>query len=442
MSGKTRFSRRGLLKVSAVAIAVPAVPMIVPSWARGEAPSEKLNIAAIGVGGRGRDDLNGCAHERIVALCDADSEILTGAGQAYPEAKMFADFRKMFDTMEKDIDAVVVGTPDHTHAAPGCAAMARGKHLYCEKPLAHDLYEIRTMTDLAAKNGLVTQLGTQIHAEDNYRRVVELVQGGVIGPVRQVEVWFPGNYTGGIPATDTPPCPENLDWDLWLGPALERPYHPQYAPFRWRGWRDFGSGTFGDFFCHYCDLPYWALKLAHCTAVEGEGEYPHPESAARWSIAKYEFPARGDLPPVTLTWYDGGKRPTILSEMKWPGEDNAWPNSGILFVGEKGCIWSDYGRHVLLPVEKFEDFTPPAPTIPASIGHHREWTEACKTGGPTTCNFAYSGPLSEGAMLGVVATRLPAGRYEWDAENLKVVGCDEADRWIRYPRRHNWDLEN
>lgn len=438
----TRISRRSLLQTSLAASSLAMVPTLLPSWAKGAAPSEMLNIAAIGVGNRGRADLDGVAHEKIVAMCDADSAILAGAAETYKEAKLFTDFRKMFDEMEKDIDAVVVGTPDHTHAAPGCAAMVRGKHLYCEKPLAHDLLEVRTMTNLAKKNHLVTQLGTQIHAENNYRRVVELVQSGAIGAVKQVEVWFPGNYTGGIPSTETPAVPDNLDWDVWLGPALYRPYHPQYVPFKWRGWRDFGSGTFGDFFCHYCDLPYWALNLSHCVAVSAEGEYPHPESAAQWSIAKYEFPARGDLPPVTLTWYDGGKRPAMLSEVKGPLEGGAWPQNGVLFVGEKGMLWSDYGSHYLLPADQFVDFKRPAETIPASIGHHKEWTEACKTGGPTTCNFAYSGPLSEGALLGVVATRIPKGRYEWDAENLKVVGCDEADQWVKYPRRPGWELES
>ena len=434
-------TRRDLLKASLAAPAL-SLPLLVPSWAKGEAPSEKLNIAAIGVGGRGRADLDGCAHEKIVALCDADSAILAGAAQTYTGAKTYADFRVMFDEMEGDIDAVVVGTPDHTHAAPGCAALVRKKHLYCEKPLAHDVYEVRTMTELTKKNGLVTQLGTQIHADNNYRRVVELVQSGAIGAVRTVDVWFPGSYAGGKPSTDKPPIPDNLDWDLWLGPALYRPYHPQYVPFKWRYWRDFGSGTFGDFFCHYCDLPYWALNLGHCVAVEGTGEYSDPASAATWAIAKYEFPARGDLPPVTLTWYDGGKQPAILKEIQGPGENGAWPANGVLFSGEKGYLWSDYGNHVLLPKEDFADFQPPAPSIPASIGHHREWTEACKTGGPTTCHFAYSGPLSEGALLGVVATRIPAGRYEWDAANLKVVGCDEAEPWIRYPRRPGWELES
>ncbi|MDO4558615.1 MAG: Gfo/Idh/MocA family oxidoreductase, partial [Planctomycetia bacterium] len=229
----SRISRRNLLKAS-LAAPVLSLPQLVPGWAKGRSPSETLNIAAIGVGGRGRADLDGCAHEKIVALCDADSTILAGAAQTYTTAKTYADFRVMFDEMENDIDAVVVGTPDHTHAAPGCAAMARGKHLYCEKPLAHDLYEIRTMTDLAKKHGLVTQLGTQIHAEKNYRRVVELVQSGAIGAIRKVDVWFGGSYAGGKPSTEKPPVPEQLNWDLWLGPALYRPYHPQYVPFRWR----------------------------------------------------------------------------------------------------------------------------------------------------------------------------------------------------------------
>jgi predicted dehydrogenase len=321
-------------------------------------------------------------------------------------------------------------------------AMKLGKHCYCEKPLTHSVYEARLMTEVARENKLVTQMGTQIHAEGNYRRAVELVQTGAIGTVDKVHVWLGANFNGPPKPTDMsqpdapsdrPAVPETLDWDLWLGPASYRPYHPAYAPFGWRYWWNFANGQLGDFFCHYCDLAFWALKLRHPVTVEAEGPV-HPESAARWTIARQEYPARGELPPATLTWYSGGGYPELLKEGKVP----QWPNA-VLFIGSKGMLIADYGRHMLLPEEKFADFKPPEPFIPDSIGHHREWVEACKTGGPTTCNFDYSGALTEAALLCNVALRTRK-KLTWDAKNLKAIGCPEADEFIRRKYRQGWKL--
>jgi predicted dehydrogenase len=296
------------------------------------------------------------------------------------------------------------------------------------------VFETRTLTELAAKNKLATQLGTQIHALSNYRRVVELVQSGAIGEVREVHVWCGASYVGGDRPKDAPPAPAHLDWDLWLGPASNRPYHPAYVPFRWRGWADFGNGGLGDFFCHFSDLAFWALKLRYPTSVEAEGPAPHPESCPAWTIVRFEYPARDKLPPVKLTWYDGGKTPSILREASLPRWD-----AGVLFVGATGMILSDYGRHVLLPESKFADFKRPPKTIPESIGHHQEWILACKTGGPTTCNFGYSGPLTESALLGTVAFR--AGeKFTWDAAHLKAVNCPKADSGLRREYRKGWTL--
>jgi len=404
--------------------------------ARGQeaSPNEKLSIAGIGVGGQGGWDIGNCASQNVVALCDVDERRAAGTIKKFPKAKLYRDFRKMLDEMGKQIDAVTVGTPDHTHAPAAVMAMKMGKHCYCEKPLAHCVFEVRTMIELAKKNKLATQMGTQIHAGNNYRRVVELVQSGAIGPVTEVHVWHPVSYGGGDRPKDTPPVPAGLDWDLWLGPAPHRPYHPCYCPGSWRSWWDFGTGGLGDFGCHYMDLPFWALKLRHPTTVETEGPPVHPERTAPGLIVRYEFPARDGLPPVKMTWYDGGKKPAFLAERKIP----AW-GAAVLFIGQKGMLMSDYGRHQLLPEAQYADFKRPEPTIPNSIGHHAEWFQACKTGSPTTCNFDYSGTLAEAVLLGVVSYRV-GKKLEWDAAQLKAVGCPEADIFIKKPYREGWTL--
>lgn len=436
-----RIARRSLLRGAAAAISVAAGSrlLVLPSGARAASANEKLNVAAIGIRNRGAANLGGVAAEKdlvnIVALCDIDRKYLAETAKQHEKAKTFDDFRKMLDAMSGQIDAVIVSTPDHTHAPAGMMAMSMGKHCYCEKPLTHDVYEARLMTETAKKNRLATQLGTQIHAGDNYRRVVELVKAGAVGPVKEVHVWSSASYHGGDRPKDTPPVPEHLNWDVWLGPAPARPYHPVYLPGKWRGWSDFGTGGLGDFFCHYSDLAFWALDLKYPTSVEAEGpQPPHPEATPQWLIVRYEFPARGALPPVKYTWYDGGKRPPIQKEVGLPD----W-GSAVLFVGEKGMLLADYGRHVLLPEEKFKDFQRPPQSIPASVGHHKEWVLACTTGSPTTCHFGYSGPLTEAALLGTVSYR--AGeKIAWDAENLKAVNCPKAEPLIRRPYRAGWTL--
>jgi predicted dehydrogenase len=409
---------------------------------RGTQANARLNIAGIGVGGRGAEDVNGVDSENIVALCDVDHQHAAKTFERFPDAKPYKDFRKMLDEMQDRIDAVVVGTPDHTHAPAAVMAMKLGKHCYCEKPLTHSVYEARMMAQLAREKKLVTQMGTQIHAGSNYRRVVELVQSGAVGKVPEVHVWLGANFAGPPKPTDMsqpdapgdhPAVPETLDWDLWLGPAAYRPYHPDYAPFKWRYWWNFANGQLGDFFCHYCDLAFWALNLRHSTGVEAEGPV-HPESAAKWTIACQEYPARGDLPAVTLTWYSGGGYPAIVKENNVP----QW-GSAVLFVGSDGMLIADYNKHQLLPAEKFVGFQPPDPFIPDSIGHHAEWIEACKTGGPTTCNFDYSGALTEAALLCNVALRT-GRKLTWDAKNLKAIGCPEADAFIRRQYREGWTL--
>ena len=429
-------TRRSLLAGSA-AVGVAAVTAR-QAAGKGEAANDKLDIAVIGVGGRGGANLGGVAGQNIVALCDVDANTLAKAAARFPKARTFPDYRRMLDAMDKQIDAVVVSTPDHTHAPAAAAAMRLGKHCYCEKPLTHTVRECRTLIDLARRNKLATQMGTQIHAGDNYRRVVEIVQSGMIGAVGQVHVWHTVSYGVAGRPTDTPPVPKHLSWDLWLGPARERPYHPCYLPGRWRGWRDFGTGGLGDFGCHYMDLPFWALKLRHPTSVETEGPPPHDESTPRWLKVRYEFPRRGELPPVKMTWSDGGKKPAGLDQLLGPALARKW-RTGVLFVGSKGMVLANYGSRVLLPAAKFAGVKPPAPTIPASIGHHAEWIKACKTGGPTTCNFEYSGTLSEAVLLGVVAYRV-GEKITWDAKTLKATNTPKADRHLHKTYRKGWTL--
>ncbi len=434
IGGRQTLSRRKLLGgAAAVGVGFWVVGRSVAAEPP-RSPNEKLSIAGIGVGGQGAWNIGNCAGENIVALCDVDDRRAGKTFEKFPKAKRYRDFRKMLEEMANQIDAVVVATPDHTHAPPAVMAMKMGKHCYCEKPLAHCVAEVRTMIEVAKEKKLATQMGTQIHAGTNYRRVVELVQSGAIGQVEEVHVWHPVAYGGGDRPRETPPVPPELDWDLWLGPAPYRPYHPCYLPGSWRSWWDFGSGGLGDFGCHYMDLPFWALKLRHPTTVEAEGPPVHPERTSPGLIVRYEFPARDGLPPVRLTWYDGGKQPPLLKEKDVP----AW-NAAVLFVGSKGMLIADYSRHQLLPEKQYADFKRPAPTIPDSIGHHAEWLRACRTGEPTTCNFDYSGTLTEAVLLGNVSYRVGKKLY-WDPVGLKAVGCPEADVYIRKPYRQGWTL--
>lgn len=429
-------TRRHFLLSSAAAGAAGFGLRPSPAFARKLAASDRLRVGAIGIAGQGASDLGpiAAAGAEIVALCDVDTQRpeVVAQRKRYPKAKFYADFRKLIDA--GGLDAVMVATPDHTHAPPTLAALRAGLHVFCEKPLTHTVEEARLVAQTAAKMKRVTQMGTQIHAGGNYRRVVELVQSGAIGPVRQAHVWVGAAYPAGDRPKETPPVPAGLEWDLWLGPAPVRPYHSAYVPFHWRRWWDFGGGALNDMACHYMDLPFWALGLRHPTGVEAEGSKPHPESAAAWLRVRYAFPARGAQPPVQLTWYDGGKRPEkLLAEHGLSG----W-GSGVLFVGDKGLLIADYGRHKLLPEKDYKGFIAPKPTIPDSIGHYKEWVEACKGNGKTTCHFDYSGALTEAVLLGTVSYRLGKG-FSWDGEKLKA-GEPGAERFLRKAYRKGWEL--
>lgn len=432
----TPFSRRKFLGRSALAAASVGwvgSPLI-HAATRKISPNEKLNIAMIGTANQAAYNLGNVASENIVALCDVDDRLLAAAAQKFPGAKTYTDFRRALD--RNDLDAVVVATPDHTHAVATAMALRSGRHVYCEKPLTRTISECRAVRDLAKKMNRVTQMGTQIHAGDNYRRVVELVQGGALGTVKEVHVWSGGGFGNKERPKETPPVPAHLHYDEWLGPVSPVPYSPEYVPFSWRNYWDFGGGTLADIGCHHIDLPYWALGIRVPETVEVlEGPTPHPVSAPHFLVVRYTYPGTNGRPPVTVTWYHGGKRPPHFKEHNLP----KW-GDGNLFVGEDGrMLLAGYDKHVLLPESRFTSYERPAPSIPKSVGHHKEWIDACKNNGPTTCNFDYSGALTEAVLLGNVAFRT-GRKLTWDAQKLHAVGCREADEFIQHQYRAGWKL--
>ncbi len=444
-SGTDRSTRRQFGRAAAGALATFAAPAIV----RGRNLNDKLNIAAIGVGGRGGSNLQGVSSENIVALCDVAESAIEAAASYHPKARRARDYRRLYDHAH-EFDAVVVSTTEHTHAFATLPALQLGKHVYCEKPLTHNVWEARVIREAAAKVKVATQMGTQIHAGDNYRRVVELIQTGAVGPVHEAHVWV--SRAWGLQSkeaaernrdivyvTDRPreasPVPKGLEWDLWLGPAPERPFNDVYYPGpKWYRWWDFGNGTMSDLGSHWNDLPFWALKLDAPRTIESFGPPPHPEIAPASMHTVYEYGPRGDMPPVTLHWHQGEEKPKPWSDGTIP----RW-GDGVLFVGAKGMLLSNYSKHVLLPEAAFRDFVRPKPFIPKSLGHYAEWIHACKTGEPTTCNFEYAGRLTEANHLGNVAYR--AGKkLHWDPATLHATNAPEADPFIRREYRKGWTL--
>ena len=440
------FSRRTFLQATAAGAGSLGFPAIT----RCASPNNRLGVAIIGTGGRGGGNMaEVAATEDIVALCDVNADNLRAAAQRFPAARTFRDLREVFGKSD-DIDAVVVSTTEHTHAFATLPALRLGKHVYSEKPLSRDVYEARLITEAAATAKVATQHGTQIHAGNNYRRVVELIQAGAIGTVSEVHVWVgrawgwqspeEAQRNGDIVSSqerpaDTMPVPPHLDWDLWIGPAPMRPYHDIYFPGpKWYRWWDFGNGTMSDLGSHWNDLPFWALDLDAPRTIEAGGPPPHAEIAPASMWAKYTYATRGARGPVTLTWYQGAEQPALLKQGKIP----AW-GSGVLFVGDDGMLLSDYDKHVLLPEEKFATYQRPKESIPPSIGHHQEWLKACKTGAPTTCPFSYAGPLTEANHLGNVAFRAGT-RLEWDAGAMRFPNHPDADTFLRRQYRDGWKL--
>ncbi len=447
-----QMDRRTFLRKSAAATSAVLVSRHILGGIGYSPPSDQLNIAGIGVGGMGASDLNEMQDENIIALCDVDRERAAETFKKLPDAHQYSDFREMLDS-EPDIDAVVVATPDHVHAVAAMTAIDHGKHVYCEKPLTHDIAEARKLTQAAREAGVVTQMGIQGHAMESARLTCEMIWDGAIGNVHEVHAWTPHPvWPQGIERpTETPPVPETLDWDLWLGPAPYRPYHPAYLPSLWRGWWDFGTGGLGDMGCHIFDPIIWALKLGPPESVEAHHSYFVPtmtwdkpentESYPRASIVYYQFPARDGFPPLRLIWYDGGLLPQRPPEIK---SDRKMGDTygGILFIGDKGKILS--GSHGangarIIPESKMQAYGQPPKQLPRSIGHRQEWINACKGEGEAQANFDYAGPLTETVLLGNVSLRT-GKMLTWDSENMEFTNYPEANQWLSRDYREGWDL--
>jgi len=443
-------SRREFINTSATAVAgFTILPGRVISGFGHIAPSDKLNIAGVGIAGMGRSNLANVAKtENIVALCDVDwREQTIKVFNTYPTAKQYKDYRVMLDK-QKDIDAVIVATSDHTHAVISMEAMRRKKHVFTQKPLTHTVYEARALAKAAKEFKVATQMGNQGQASDGPRRLREMIWDGVIGPIREVHVWTDRPNRGllgtywpqgvGRPG-DTPPVPDVLDWDLFVGPAPKRPYHPAYHPFSWRGWWDFGTGALGDIGCHSLDPVFRALKLKYPTSIQAVSSLVNEETYPLASIVRYEFPSRGKMPPVTLTWYDGGMRPMQIRELE---EGMKMGSGGTLYVGKKGKILDDK----ILPVSLRNSYKPPAPYILSSPGHEQEWIEACKGGAPAGSDFEWAGPLTETVLLGNIALRKElretlSGRVlKFDPEKFSFPDMPEADQFLHTKYREGWTL--
>ena len=440
---RKRLSRRKFIGAASSAFAsVTIVPRHV--LGRGQVPpSDKLNIAGVGVGGRGFADLQAVSKENIVALCDVDERYAGGAFRQWPDAKRYADFRKMLET-QKDIDAVVIATPDHTHAVVAMMAIRLGKHVYCEKPLTHSVYEARKLGEAARASKVATQMGNQGQASEEARVVAEMILDGAIGSVSEVHAWsnrLPDISERGIPRPkDTPPVPEHLDWDLWIGPAPLRPYHPSYHPFAWRGWWDFGTGVLGDIGCHELSTIFKTLKLEHPKSVEAcSTNWQRPnevsrETAPLASITHYRFEASEHHGPLSIFWYDGGMRRPRPEELG-PGVPFG-VGDGILYVGDKGILLGSR----LFPKSRAREYRKPAPKLPRSPGHHEEWLIAAKGGPPAGSNFAdHAAHLAEVVLLGNCAIRANA-KLEWDPVGMRFPNCREAEVYLNPPYRSGWSL--
>jgi hypothetical protein len=433
-----RMKRRDLFKASAATgLGLMAVRSGV--LAAGKSPNDKLNIAAIGAGGRGWENIKSVRSENIVALCDVNDNNLGAAAREFPNAKTHIDWRKCLE--QPDIDAVVCSTTDHTHAFVNVWAMNRGLHVYSEKPLANSVEEARMVreTYLKHKDKIATQMGTQIHETDNYRRMVELVRGGAIGTVKEAHVWCSRTPTGGSYPPEVTPVPSHLHWDLWIGPAPFHPYNPEYMGgcLAWNRFWDFGSGQIGDMGSHMMDMPFWALDLRFPTTCEAAGTPLNSDTCPQWLTVKWDHPANDWRPAVKVFWYDGGKKPDMPTEAF--SRDALF--KGVVYVGDRGSLLCDYGFRALAPTGDLTYYKPPKPEdlIPPSPGHHKEWLIGAKTGKPTLCNFDYSGAIIENNLLALVAYRL-GKKLEWDAANLKATNCPEADGFIRKKYREGWVL--
>ncbi|HVR36362.1 MAG TPA: Gfo/Idh/MocA family oxidoreductase [Methylomirabilota bacterium] len=437
-----RLNRRRFVQRAGLATAALALPFFSPRNVLGA--NSRLNVAAIGAGGKGAVDIGFCEGENVAALCDVDQNHAAGTFQRFPRAKRFKDFRVMLEQLSDGIDAVTISTPDHTHFHAAALAMKQGLHVYLQKPLTHCVWEARKLLELARETGVVTQMGNQGHAQSDSRRLVELIRAGVLGEVTEVHIWTDRPiWPQGIERPPQIPVPGHLDWDLWLGPAAHRPFHDDCVPFKWRAFWDFGTGALGDMGCHNMDLAFFALDLLDPSSVEAASSGVNSETAPEWSIITHQFPARGERGPVKLVWYDGGKKPdpSLAKQSELPG-------NGCIMIGSHDTLYvpSYWGPGSFVSGAILEDYNEIAQTLPRhpegtsdhDAAQHHEWIAACKGEGKALSNFEYSGPMTEAVLLGNVALR--AGkRIEWDAPNLRVTNDTGANQYIRHEYRNGWE---
>jgi len=452
-SNRTTVSRRQFIGGTALgALGFTFLPGYVLGLRGATSPNEKLNIAAVGCAGQGASDLGNMTSENIVALCDVDWAHAAGTFKKFPEAKRYKDFRKMLDA-EKNIDAVLVATPDHMHAFASMRALKMGKHVYCEKPLTHSVWEARQIATAAREAKVVTQMGNQGQASEGTRQLCEMIWDGAIGPVREAHIWTDRPSNGlfneywpqgvGRPA-DTPKVPDTLDWDLWVGPAPMRPYHSAYLPFKWRGWWDFGTGALGDIGCHSFDPVFRALKLGHPISVEATSSRVNDETFPLASMVTYQFPARGEMPPVKFVWYDGGLRPQRPPELE---DGREMGTTGGLIIGDSGKILSGMRSWRLISEKRAKEYGTPPQKLDRSPGHYVEWIEACKGNGKKPgSNFDWAGPLAEVVLLGNIALRrqmrreMTMNKLLWDPVKFEFTNVPEANQFLRREYRAGWSL--
>lgn len=452
---KQHLTRRNFLgSAAAGAVMFSFIPGRVLGLDGASSANNKLNIAGIGVGGMGKTNLEAvAATENITALCDVDWAFADGTFKAYPNAKLFKDYRKMLDEMGKDIDAVIIATPDHTHAVIAMECMRRGKHVYLQKPLARTVYEARVLTEAAHKYKVITQMGNQGHSGDGIRNICEWIWDGIIGQVREVHAWTnrPLWPQGMGRPIETPAVPDTLDWDLWIGPAKMRPYHSTYHPSMWRAWVDFGTGALGDMGCHIMDPIFWALKLKYPVSAQG----CYTNNVIRWakrmdlsetyplgSIIHLEYPEREGMSAVKVHWYDGGLLPERPQELE-PERRMGDRDGGVIFVGDKGKLMCGcYARQPeLIPFSRMREYKRPAPTLERiTVSHEMNWVNACKTGTQAVSSFDYAGPFTEMVLMGNLCLYRPGEKIEWDGDNMKCRNIPELTQYINQPYREGWTL--
>lgn len=449
-----QLTRRTFLGSAAAGAMFTFIPRHVLGSAGVPSANNKLNIAGIGVGGMGRNNIAAVAEtENIVALCDVDWKYSADVFKLYPNAKTFKDYRKMLDEMGKDIDAVIIATPDHTHAVIAMECMRRGKHVYVQKPISRTIYESRMLTEAARKYKVVTQMGNQGRSGEGVRNICEWIWDGAIGKVHEVHAWTsrPLWPAGMDRPSDQPSIPETLDWDLWIGPSAMRPYHPTYHPGNWRAWVDFGTGALGDMGCHVLDPVFSALKLNY--PVSAQGSYANPclewgkrigisESYPIGSVIRIDYPEREGMPAVKVNWYDGGllpERPAELEEGRRMGDGDG----GVIFVGDKGKLMCGcYGlRPELIPMSRMREYKKPAQTLERiAVSHEMNWVNACKAGTTATSSFDYAGPFTEMVLMGNLALYCPGEKILWDGDNMKCTNIPELNKYINPPYREGWTL--